>query len=104
MKVIQNRLHRVLFEREVLGKDFAGWCEMDPSHFNRIKNGHVVPSLKTALRICEILGLEVEDVFSLRTAKSRPAREGIAPAGAPPKRGPELASTEATARVGRWSA
>jgi DNA-binding XRE family transcriptional regulator len=49
---------------------------MDPSHFNRIKNGHVVPSLKTALRICEILGLEVEDVFSLRTAKSRPAREG----------------------------
>ena len=100
MKVIQNRLHRVLFEREVLGKDFAGWCEMDPSHFNRIKNGHVVPSLKTALRICEILGLEVEDVFSLRTAKSRPAREGIAP----PKRGPELASTEATARVGRWSA
>lgn len=104
MKVIQNRLHRVLFEREVLGKDFAGWCEMDPSHFNRIKNGHVVPSLKTALRICEILGLEVEEVFSLRTAKSRPAREGIAANGARPKDGSERASTEAIGRVARWSA
>lgn len=104
MKVIQNRLHRVLFEREVLGKDFAGWCEMDPSHFNRIKNGHVVPSLKTALRICEILGLEVEDVFSLRTAKSRPAREGVAANGARPKDGFERASTEAIGRVARWSA
>ena len=102
--MIQNRLHRVLFEREVLGKDFAGWCEMDPSHFNRIKNGHVVPSLKTALRICEILGLEVEDVFSLRTAKSRPAREGVAANGARPKDGFERASTEAIGRVARWSA
>jgi len=66
MKAVRNRLHRVLFEREVLGKDFAGWCEMDPSHFNRIKNGHVVPSLKTALRIAELLGLEVEDIFFLQ--------------------------------------
>jgi len=75
LKMIRNRLHRVLFEREVLGKDFASWCEMDPSHFNRIKNGHVVPSLKTALRICEILGLEVEEIFSLDdTKKSAPAR------------------------------
>lgn len=77
---------------------------MDPSHFNRIKNGHVVPSLKTALRICEILGLEVEDVFSLRTAKSRPAREGVAANGARPKDGFERASTEAIGRVARWSA
>jgi DNA-binding XRE family transcriptional regulator len=78
LKVIRNRLHRVLFEREVLGKDFANWCEMDPSHFNRIKNGHVVPSLKTALRICEILGLEVEEVFSLETTvKSSPARASL---------------------------
>lgn len=97
MKVIRNRLHRVLFEREVLGKDFADWCEMDPSHFNRIKNGHVMPSLKTALRICEILGLEVEDIFSLEaTVKSGPSRA------------PSSSSAGATRPAGkvasRWSA
>ena len=96
MKVIRNRLHRVLFEREVLGKDFASWCEMDPSHFNRIKNGHVIPSLKTALRICELLGLEVEDLFSLESGavKSGPARQ---------PRGTDRAR-QATKEMNRWTA
>ena len=72
---LRNRLHRLLFEREVTGKELAHWLEMDPAHLNRIKNGHTSPSVGTALRIASILGLEIEEIFFIETEGRRePAR------------------------------
>jgi transcriptional regulator with XRE-family HTH domain len=76
--VIRNRLHRILFEKRVHGREFAELCELDQSHLNRIKNGHAMPSVGTAIRIATALGLEVEDVFAPRVAAKRAAARAAA--------------------------
>ncbi|MFP6663444.1 MAG: helix-turn-helix transcriptional regulator [Deltaproteobacteria bacterium] len=80
--LIHNRLHRILFTKRVIGKEFAEHCGLDQSHLNRIKNGHAMPSVGTAIRIAATLGLEVEDVFAPQVAVKRgPARAAMRAAG-----------------------
>ena len=62
---MRNELGRILYARNLREHDFARRAGLTQSHLNRIKNGRVVPSLETALRICAALGLSVEDVFRL---------------------------------------
>ncbi|MEO2167380.1 MAG: helix-turn-helix transcriptional regulator [bacterium] len=63
---IHNSLSRILSEREVADRELAALTEMDAGHVNRIKNGRVVPSVTTALRLARALGLPVESLFQLR--------------------------------------
>jgi transcriptional regulator with XRE-family HTH domain len=86
--LIRNRLHRILFTKRVIGKEFAEICGLDQSHLNRIKNGHAMPSVGTAIRIATALGLEVEEVFVPEVAMKRgPARAGEAAPGSREGRG-----------------
>ncbi len=76
--MLRNQINRLLFENGMSESELATRTHIDQSHLNRIKNGHVEPSLVTALRIAEGLGFKVESVFSLEAsgvlrALSRPS-------------------------------
>ena len=62
---MHNELGRILYVRNLREYDLARRTGLSESHLNRIKNGRVMPSLETALRICAALDLPVEGVFRL---------------------------------------
>jgi transcriptional regulator with XRE-family HTH domain len=83
---MRNDLGRILYARNLREHDVARRAGLTQSHLNRIKNGRVVPSLETALRICAALGLPVDAVFRLdpgtrarlrHRARSRPCSAPI---------------------------
>ena len=62
---LRNRLNRVLHERGLAEGDVATIARLDQGHLNRIKNGRVKPTLVTAMRIANALGLSVNQLFYL---------------------------------------
>lgn len=60
---MKTRLSKILFDK--------GWTEMElsrrtglaQSYINRVKNARVMPTVRTALRICRALDVAVEDAF-----------------------------------------
>ena len=73
---LRNRLNRVLHERGLAEGDVATIARLDQGHLNRIKNGRVKPTLVTAMRIANALGLSVNQLFYLEGATlERPGAE-----------------------------
>ena len=70
---LRNHLNRILFERGLAEGELASVCRLDQGHLNRIKNGRVKPSVVTALRIGNALGLPVNRIFYLQDADVAPA-------------------------------
>ncbi len=62
---LRNHLNRILFERGLAEGELASVCRLDQGHLNRIKNGRVKPTLVTALRIGNALGMPVNRIFYL---------------------------------------
>jgi transcriptional regulator with XRE-family HTH domain len=62
---IENRIGEWMQRRGLAESELAGLCGMDQGHLNRIKNGHVHPTLPTAFRIAGGLGVPVREVFRL---------------------------------------
>lgn len=60
---MKTRLSKILYEK--------GWTEMDlsrrtglaQSYINRVKNSRIVPTVRTAIRICRALEVAVEEAF-----------------------------------------
>ena len=60
---MKTRLSKILYDK--------GWTEMElsrrtglaQSYINRVKNARVVPTVRTALRICRALDVAVEEAF-----------------------------------------
>ncbi len=63
--MLKNQLNRLLFESGMSESELATRTRIDQSHLNRIKNGHVAPSLITALRIADGMGVSVDTIFHL---------------------------------------
>ncbi len=63
--MLRNQLNRLLFESGMSESELATRVRIDQSHLNRIKNGHVAPSLITALRIADGMGVSVDAIFHL---------------------------------------
>jgi transcriptional regulator with XRE-family HTH domain len=76
---MRNQLGRILYVRNLREHELARRAGITQSHVNRIKNGRVVPSLETALRICAALDLPVERVFGLDDRSRRAPRAGRRP-------------------------
>lgn len=61
--MLKTRLSKILYDK--------GWTEMElsrrtglaQSYINRVKNSRIVPTVKTALRICTALNVRVEEAF-----------------------------------------
>ncbi len=60
---MKTRLSKILYDK--------GWTEMElsrrtglaQSYINRVKNSRIVPTVRTALKICQALEVTVEDAF-----------------------------------------
>lgn len=64
---LRNHLNRILHERGLAEGEVATVARLDQGHLNRIKNGRVKPSLVTALRIANALGIPVNQLFYLES-------------------------------------
>jgi DNA-binding XRE family transcriptional regulator len=90
---LRNRLNRVLHERGLAEGEVALVARLDQGHLNRIKNGRVKPTLVTALRIANALGVPVHQLFYLETAAADlPTRPAIS---SNPASGPRAPSADA---------
>ncbi len=60
---MKTKLSKILYDK--------GWTEMDlsretglaQSYINRVKNARITPTVHTAMRICNALGVRVEEAF-----------------------------------------
>jgi DNA-binding Xre family transcriptional regulator len=60
---MKTRLSKILYDK--------GWTEMElsrrtglaQSYINRVKNARITPTVRTALKICQALEVQVEDAF-----------------------------------------
>jgi len=62
---VDNVLSRLLYERGLTDGEVARRAGLPRSRINRLKNGHVRPTVRDALLIASALGVRVRDVFSL---------------------------------------
>lgn len=69
---IVNRVNHALQQQPLPEIEIALASEIDTAHLNRIKNGRVLPSVATALRLAQVLGTEVEALFRLVPDSSQP--------------------------------
>jgi DNA-binding XRE family transcriptional regulator len=71
----------LLQERDLSRSDLSRLTEIPYRPLRRLLRQEVEPSLEHALRICRVLGVEVEDVFALEhdpVSSDRPSPESSA--------------------------
>jgi DNA-binding XRE family transcriptional regulator len=89
---LRNQLNRVLHDRGLAEGEVALVARLDQGHLNRIKNGRVKPTLVTALRISQALGIPVQQLFWLEGSEA-----ATSPGGPAAPRDATLAAGEAGA-------
>lgn len=65
---MENRIRVLRKTKGLKQRELASICDMDTAHLSRIENAHVDPTLSTAKKIADALGLSVEEVFELEVA------------------------------------
>jgi DNA-binding Xre family transcriptional regulator len=78
---MKTRLSKILYDK--------GWTEMDlsrrtglaQSYINRVKNSRIVPTVRTAIRICRALDVAVEDAFVFEDKPYGVSRKPYFPSG-----------------------
>ena len=78
---MKTRLSKILYDK--------GWTEMDlsrrtglaQSYINRVKNSRIVPTVRTAIRICRALDVAVEEAFVFEDKPYGVSRKPYFPSG-----------------------
>jgi len=78
---MKTRLSKILYDK--------GWTEMDlsrrtglaQSYINRVKNSRIVPTVRTAIRICRALDVAVEEAFVFEDKPYGVSRKPFFPSG-----------------------
>lgn len=65
MRTMKNRIQEIRRTKHIKQRELASTCDMDTGHLSRIENAHVDPTLSTAKKISDALGLPVREVFEL---------------------------------------
>lgn len=60
---VKCKLKVILAERKIRQREFVTSVSMNESHFSRIANGQVIPTLDIAFRIAKALHLTIEDIW-----------------------------------------
>lgn len=61
---MRNRIASILAEKDLTESELARRTGIAQSYLNRIKNSRINPTVATALRICKVLQVRVEEAFS----------------------------------------
>jgi transcriptional regulator with XRE-family HTH domain len=78
---MKTRLSKILYDK--------GWTEMDlsrrtglaQSYINRVKNSRIIPTVRTAIRICRALDVAVEEAFVFEDKPYGVSRKPFFPSG-----------------------
>jgi transcriptional regulator with XRE-family HTH domain len=81
---MKTRISKILYDK--------GWTEMElsrrtglaQSYINRVKNSRIVPTVRTALKICSALGVPVEEAFIYEDKPYGVTRKAYFPQAGPP--------------------
>lgn len=60
---MKTRIGILLKERGWSEQDLADRSGLKQSYLNRVKNGKILPNLRSAYRICNALGVNIDDAF-----------------------------------------
>lgn len=60
---ISSELERIRKEKGFTQKHVAFNCEMEEQNYRRIEKGLTNPTLKSLVRICEVLEIDIKDLF-----------------------------------------
>jgi len=60
---MKTRLSKILYDKGLTEMELSRRTGLAQSYINRVKNARVVPTVRTALRICRALEVSVEDAF-----------------------------------------
>jgi len=61
---MRNRIASILAKKDLTESELARRTGIAQSYLNRIKNSRINPTVATALRICKVLQVRVEEAFS----------------------------------------
>jgi putative transcriptional regulator len=64
---LNNKLADCLAEKKIRQSQLARRLDMSPAYVSRLLNGHIAPSIETALRIARYFGKPVESIFQLES-------------------------------------
>jgi putative transcriptional regulator len=62
---LKNQLAECLAEKRIRQSQLARRLDMSPAYVSRLLNGHIAPSIETALRIARYFDKPVESIFQL---------------------------------------
>ncbi|ALX49708.1 helix-turn-helix domain-containing protein [Lentibacillus amyloliquefaciens] len=62
-KIINNNLKQLREERGVKQKFIAEQLEITPNYYSQIENGHRFPQVKHLLKLRNILGVTLDEIF-----------------------------------------
>lgn len=63
LEKISSELERIRKEKGFTQKHVAFNCDMEEQNYRRIEKGLTNPTLKSLVRICEVLEIELKDLF-----------------------------------------
>ena len=63
LEQVSKELETVRKKRGMTQKDVAYACEMEEQNYRRVEKGLTNPTLKSLVRICFVLEIEINDLF-----------------------------------------
>lgn len=62
---MRNNIGRLSYLRGLTDRELATGSGVSRAHLNRIRNGHAIPRVDTAIAVARALGCSVADLFVL---------------------------------------
>jgi putative transcriptional regulator len=69
---LKNKLADCLAEEKIRQSQLARRLDMSPAYVSRLLNGHISPSIETAIRIAQYFDKPVESIFQLTMVDDLP--------------------------------
>lgn len=71
MCAIGNKIKELRKKSALTQEELATLIEVDPKYISRIETGNSTPSLKTLIKISEILKTDLEEFFQIETSEKK---------------------------------
>lgn len=76
-KLFGERVKNIRKSRKMTQEKLAETIGIEPAHLCKMENGTHFPSLKTLLKLVNVLGMEIEDFFTFSLNQKNPRYEKL---------------------------
>ncbi|MBO6087435.1 helix-turn-helix transcriptional regulator [bacterium] len=76
-EIIGKKIRQIRIEKGFSQEQLSEKIDISPRHMCTIENGNSFPSLETFVNICEILDIDINKFFNIKTVKTDKLRSEI---------------------------